>query len=97
MSTILPILKAFDGVAPVSPQWLQKQMDLGTNVFTRKHGGIASLTFRGIVELNGIGTLPRPEEGEEEVLPAMADDDYLTQLSWQSESKDMNQVEVCIK
>jgi len=76
MSTILPILKAFDGVAPVSPQWLQKQMDLGTNVFTRKHGGIASLTFRGIVELNEIGTLPRPEEGEEEgedeVLPAMA-------------------------
>ena len=39
-----------------------------------------------------IGTLPRPEggeeEGEDEMLPAMADDDYSAQLSWQSESKD---------
>jgi len=87
MSTILPILKAFDGVAPVSPQWLQKQMDLGTNVFTRKHSSIAGLTFRGIVELNGIGTLiPRPEEGEEEgedeVLPAMA-----TRLNYHGRAK----------
>ena len=39
-----------------------------------------------------IGTQPRPEggeeEGEDEMLPAMADDDYSAQLSWQSESKD---------
>lgn len=28
------------------------------------------------------------EEGEDEMLPAMADDDYSAQLSWQSESKD---------
>jgi transcription initiation factor TFIID subunit 11 len=27
-------------------------------------------------------------EGEDELLPAMADDDYSTQLSWQSQSKD---------
>ena len=27
-------------------------------------------------------------EGEDELLPAMADDDYSAQLSWQSESKD---------
>ncbi|KAL4072065.1 TAFII28-domain-containing protein [Scleroderma citrinum] len=41
---------------------------------------------------NPIGTAPRPdggeEEGEDEILPAMADDDYSAQLSWQSESKD---------
>ncbi|KAG6334349.1 hypothetical protein ID866_4740 [Astraeus odoratus] len=38
------------------------------------------------------GTTPKPEggdeEGEDEMLPAMADDDYSAQLSWQSESKD---------
>ena len=27
-------------------------------------------------------------DGEDELLPAMADDDYSAQLSWQSESKD---------
>ena len=27
-------------------------------------------------------------EGEDELLPAMADDDYSAQLSWQSQSKD---------
>jgi transcription initiation factor TFIID subunit 11 len=42
--------------------------------------------------------LPRPPprtvgadedgEGEDELLPAMADDDYSAQLSWQSQSKD---------
>jgi transcription initiation factor TFIID subunit 11 len=39
-----------------------------------------------------VGT-PRPGadedgEGEDEILPAMADDDYSAQLSWQSQSKD---------
>lgn len=42
-------------------------------------------------------TVPRPAgapaaeedgEGEDELLPAMADDDYSAQLSWQSQSKD---------
>ena len=28
------------------------------------------------------------QEGEDELLPAMADDDYSAQLSWQSQSKD---------
>ncbi|KIO00618.1 hypothetical protein M404DRAFT_57372, partial [Pisolithus tinctorius Marx 270] len=28
------------------------------------------------------------DDGEDEILPAMADDDYSAQLSWQSESKD---------
>jgi transcription initiation factor TFIID subunit 11 len=31
---------------------------------------------------------PVDEEGEDELLPAMADDDYSAQLSWQSQSKD---------
>ena len=37
------------------------------------------------------GGPPGPEEegeGEDELLPAMADDDYSAQLSWQSQSKD---------
>ncbi|KAH7886625.1 TAFII28-domain-containing protein [Phlebopus sp. FC_14] len=40
------------------------------------------------------GNTPKPvagdedAEGEDELLPAMADDDYSAQLSWQSESKD---------
>ncbi|KAI5999043.1 TAFII28-domain-containing protein [Pisolithus albus] len=39
-----------------------------------------------------VGATPKPEggdeDGEDEILPAMADDDYSAQLSWQSESKD---------
>ena len=31
---------------------------------------------------------PAEEDGEDELLPAMADDDYSAQLSWQSQSKD---------
>jgi transcription initiation factor TFIID subunit 11 len=31
---------------------------------------------------------PMDEDGEDELLPAMADDDYSAQLSWQSQSKD---------
>jgi transcription initiation factor TFIID subunit 11 len=31
---------------------------------------------------------PVDEDGEDELLPAMADDDYSAQLSWQSQSKD---------
>ena len=33
-------------------------------------------------------TLDEDAEGEDELLPAMADDDYSAQLSWQSQSKD---------
>ena len=35
-----------------------------------------------------VGSLSRGSEEDEEVLPAMADDDYSEQLSWQSQSKD---------
>ena len=39
-----------------------------------------------------VGAASKPEggeeDGEDEMLPAMADDDYSAQLSWQSESKD---------
>jgi transcription initiation factor TFIID subunit 11 len=36
------------------------------------------------------GQVPAEEDGEgdDEILPAMADDDYSAQLSWQSQSKD---------
>lgn len=35
-----------------------------------------------------IGAMEEEVEGEDELLPAMADDDYSAQLSWQSQSKD---------
>lgn len=35
-----------------------------------------------------VGAPDEDVEGEDELLPAMADDDYSAQLSWQSESKD---------
>lgn len=36
----------------------------------------------------GPGAAEEEAEGEDELLPAMADDDYSAQLSWQSQSKD---------
>ncbi len=36
-------------------------------------------------------------EGEDELLPAMADDDYSAQLSWQSQSKDNLKYAVTLK
>lgn len=34
------------------------------------------------------GVIEEEAEGDDEMLPAMADDDYSAQLSWQSQSKD---------
>ncbi|KAH7910772.1 TAFII28-domain-containing protein [Hygrophoropsis aurantiaca] len=55
----------------------------GTNI-----GGLNA----GVSGAAGAPGTPRPGEedgeGEDELLPAMADDDYSAQLSWQSESKD---------
>jgi hypothetical protein len=36
----------------------------------------------------GPGVVDEEVEGDDEMLPAMADDDYSAQLSWQSQSKD---------
>jgi transcription initiation factor TFIID subunit 11 len=36
----------------------------------------------------GSGVVEEEVEGDDEMLPAMADDDYSAQLSWQSQSKD---------
>jgi transcription initiation factor TFIID subunit 11 len=36
----------------------------------------------------GFGGFEEDVEVDDEVLPAMADDDYSAQLSWQSQSKD---------
>ena len=42
-----------------------------------------------ILTTNRPGNAPDEDgEGEDELLPAMADDDYSAQLSWQSQSKD---------
>lgn len=62
-------------------------------------GGVISLpgVVIGPATPSGDPTAPRPGlpggadedgEGEDEMLPAMADDDYSAQLSWQSQSKD---------
>lgn len=55
-----------------------------------------SSLFRMSEAAGAAGTLPRipgvglddEGEGDDELLPAMADDDYSAQLSWQSQSKD---------
>lgn len=71
-------------------------MDNGDDepVTTQPASVIAALSSTNTVVLQQ-GTAVRqsgaPEEdaeGEDELLPAMADDDYSAQLSWQSESKD---------
>jgi hypothetical protein len=63
---------------------------------------VPSLDLAGLLSLNPtpvyrppIPSTNRPAhapdedgEGEDELLPAMADDDYSAQLSWQSQSKD---------
>ncbi|KAL0948215.1 hypothetical protein HGRIS_010822 [Hohenbuehelia grisea] len=60
---------------------------------TPSAAGVAPLT--GILSLSGPNMLPpggakgeEEGEGDDELLPAMADDDYSAQLSWQSQSKD---------
>ncbi|KAF9524242.1 hTAFII28-like protein conserved region-domain-containing protein [Crepidotus variabilis] len=60
---------------------------------TPKLEGLASLSLTGRGSSHPPPGLARPggeEEGEvdDEALPAMADDDYSAQLSWQSQSKD---------
>jgi len=52
----------------------------------------ASVQPYGVVGAPGVGVGARggedEAEGDDELLPAMADDDYSAQLSWQSQSKD---------
>ncbi|OBZ73381.1 Transcription initiation factor TFIID subunit 11 [Grifola frondosa] len=82
--------------AAAPPQTQQQPQTLGS-----ESGGVISLP--GIASSAGAADIvaPRPVgvsgtgvpgeedgEGEDEVLPAMADDDYSAQLSWQSQSKD---------
>ncbi len=63
---------------------------------TPKHDGVVGLTLptrgppqpaSGPARL-GFGGVEEDVEVDDEVLPAMADDDYSAQLSWQSQSKD---------
>lgn len=45
----------------------------------------------------GPGVVEEEVEGDDEMLPAMADDDYSAQLSWQSQSKDnLKCVSICL-
>lgn len=53
-----------------------------------------SASLPTVTTMPGTPTTPKPtlgedeNDGEDELLPAMADDDYSAQLSWQSQSKD---------
>jgi transcription initiation factor TFIID subunit 11 len=51
-------------------------------------GGDAPSSARASVVPIGLPGAEEEGEGEDELLPAMADDDYSAQLSWQSQSKD---------
>ncbi|KAG6373564.1 hypothetical protein JVT61DRAFT_6210 [Boletus reticuloceps] len=64
-------------------------MPLGatTSVHTGTAAAAAAGGSVGIPKM-GTGAGDEDGEGEDELLPAMADDDYSAQLSWQSESKD---------
>lgn len=73
--------------------------EAGPSTSTAIPAGAATLTIAtngAIAATGGSAGTPKPGagagdedgEGEDELLPAMADDDYSAQLSWQSESKD---------
>ena len=64
-------------ILPIAPT-----LTTAANVATAAAGGSA-----GAPKL-GTGAGDEDGEGDDELLPAMADDDYSAQLSWQSESKD---------
>ncbi len=51
-------------------------------------GGTPGPSGSGAANGNGAPTGEEDGDGEDEILPAMADDDYSAQLSWQSQSKD---------
>ncbi|KAG9316236.1 TAFII28-domain-containing protein [Chiua virens] len=65
-----------------------------TSVTIPSGAGTATTVVAGVVAGGigppkmGAGAGDEDGEGEDELLPAMADDDYSAQLSWQSESKD---------
>jgi transcription initiation factor TFIID subunit 11 len=51
------------------------------------NAGTSAITGAGITSLRPTA-VEEDADGEDELLPAMADDDYSAQLSWQSQSKD---------
>ncbi|KAH7870713.1 hTAFII28-like protein conserved region-domain-containing protein [Lentinula edodes] len=58
-----------------------------TNLF-RLSDGVAASSTAAYPRAAGLGGGDDEGEGDDEILPAMADDDYSAQLSWQSQSKD---------
>jgi hypothetical protein len=75
-SPVAPVAAAAAVVAPVTPA-----SDVPV-------AGPSSATSALPGPQRPIGAMEEEVEGEDELLPAMADDDYSAQLSWQSQSKD---------
>jgi len=75
---------ALVGVAVTSPVPGTPRLDVGFNVPGR---GLPQPQPPGVTR-SGPGGVEEDVEGDDEMLPAMADDDYSAQLSWQSQSKD---------
>lgn len=59
-----------------------------TTSITAVNGATVAIGGTAGTPKSGAGAGDEDGEGEDELLPAMADDDYSAQLSWQSESKD---------
>lgn len=51
-------------------------------------GSVAALRPVAAAAAVAAAALDEDADGDDELLPAMADDDYSAQLSWQSQSKD---------
>jgi hypothetical protein len=76
-STVTPTLPAL--AAPVTP---------AADIHVPVAGPSTATTVAATGAQRLLGAMEEEAEGEDELLPAMADDDYSAQLSWQSQSKD---------
>jgi hTAFII28-like protein conserved region len=76
-STVTPTLPAV--AAPVTP---------AVDAHVPVAGPSTATTVAATGAQRPLGAMEEEAEGEDELLPAMADDDYSAQLSWQSQSKD---------
>lgn len=94
-STKSPLSQEVAGPStPTTLTW-QSTMVPAPPTSTSGNGSGGMLSLPGATAMSSVvsSTAPAPlapvdEDGEDELLPAMADDDYSAQLSWQSQSKD---------
>ncbi|PPQ96011.1 hypothetical protein CVT26_016173 [Gymnopilus dilepis] len=98
-SSAMVIDPALMGPAGTIPSVLQPASNqrgtTGPDGATASNAAALLLASRGLSQppgagprLSGVPGIEEEGEGDDELLPAMADDDYSAQLSWQSQSKD---------